>query len=108
MIRHLYVNKQGIPTDVEATLQIFGVATAIDDSRRGFPRGMITEKEKILAEVIAAHAEYCVYSPLERKDCKEFICLLRPKQGIGNTISLRWLCWRNYPIPEGRKHRRSG
>lgn len=56
-----------------------------DNQFRGFSRGMIRKKEKNLAEVIVAHAEYSVYSPLNRDDFNAIILsrVQRPKRGIG-------------------------
>lgn len=56
-----------------------------DNQFRGFSRGMIRGKEKLLATVIVAHAEYAVYSPISRKDFSEIILprVQRRKRGIG-------------------------
>src|SRR5690348_1213462 len=56
-----------------------------DNQFRGFSRGMIRKKEMTLAEVIVAHAEYCVYSPLKRNDFNRIILprIKRPKRGLG-------------------------
>ena len=56
-----------------------------DNQFRGFSRGMIKQKERALAEVIVAHAEYCVYSPLSRSDFSTIISphIQRPKRGVG-------------------------
>jgi hypothetical protein len=38
-----------------------------DNQFRGFSRGMILKKERTLAQIIVDHAEYAVFSPLNRK-----------------------------------------
>lgn len=56
-----------------------------DNPFLNFSRGMIQAKEKVLARIIVAHAEYAVYSTLERKDFSELIRprVERPKRGMG-------------------------
>jgi hypothetical protein len=59
---------------------------------RGFSRGMILKKEKTLAEVIASHVEYAVYSAINRHDFNSIIMpnVQRRKRGQGKYIGYEY------------------
>jgi hypothetical protein len=60
---------------------------------RGFSRGMILRKEKTLANVIAQHVEYSVYSAIDRNDFNTIVLprVERRKRGIGRYTGHEYL-----------------